>query len=143
MRMWHYELINVLPDKQLIAQWRELCCIARNIANNGTPNHLLVNKVLNYSSSDFKKYTRYVCNAIRGRGFEISDGSIGKFLSNMFEAEEYFDNSVCCSALYAGWHNNRYLLQCFYNLQEKYDCGGITDDEWKMIQDKMNYLMIR
>lgn len=141
MRMWHYELINVLPDKQLIAQWRELCCIERNIANNGTPNHLLVNKVLDYPSKDFKKYAEYVCNAIRGRGFKLSDGSVGKFLCNMIDAEKYFDNSVLCSSLYEGWHTDRYLIQCFYNLQEKYDCGGITDDEWKLVTDKMNYLM--
>ena len=141
MRMWHYELINVLPDKQLIAQWRELCCIARNIAKNGTPNHLLVNKVLDYPSKDFKKYARFVCNAIRGRGFKLSDGSVGKFLSNMFEAEECFNNSVSSDTLYEGWHCNKYLIQCFYNLQEKYDCGGITDEGWKLITDKVNYLM--
>ena len=28
------------------------------------------------------------------------------------------------------WHNDRYLRQCYYNLQEKYDYGGITDAEW-------------
>lgn len=26
------------------------------------------------------------------------------------------------------WHNDRYFLQCFYNLQEKHDCGGITEN---------------
>jgi hypothetical protein len=30
--------------------------------------------------------------------------------------------------LFEGWHNDRYLLQCFYNLQEKYDCGGFTTE---------------
>lgn len=31
MRMWHKSLIDVLPDKQLIAQWRELCAIVGSI----------------------------------------------------------------------------------------------------------------
>lgn len=31
--------------------------------------------------------------------------------------------------------NNRYLTQCFFNLQEKYDCGGITDEEWGQIEE--------
>lgn len=29
--------------------------------------------------------------------------------------------------------NERYLKQCLYNLQEKYDCDLITDKEWKLI----------
>lgn len=28
------------------------------------------------------------------------------------------------------------FLQCFYNLQEKHDCGGITDKEWCKIVNK-------
>lgn len=30
-------------------------------------------------------------------------------------------------------HNDRYLLQCFCNLQEKYDRGIIGYDEWSKI----------
>ena len=41
MRLWHKDLIPYLPKQQLISQWRECCCIAKNIADNGTPNHLL------------------------------------------------------------------------------------------------------
>jgi hypothetical protein len=33
------------------------CCIAKNIANKGTPNHLLVNKVLEYHYNNFNHYT--------------------------------------------------------------------------------------
>ena len=40
--------------------------------------------------------------------------------------------------LFNGWHyrNDRYLVQCLYNLQEKYDCGGVTFDEWDNIYHK-------
>lgn len=32
-------------------------------------------------------------------------------------------------------HNDRYLKQCYYNLQEKYDRGIIGEDEWlKIVQ---------
>lgn len=41
MRLWYYDLISVLPQKQLCAQWRECCAIARNIAVNGTPQSYL------------------------------------------------------------------------------------------------------
>jgi len=30
-------------------------------------------------------------------------------------------------------HNTRYLEQCYYNLQEKYDRGIITSEEWNKI----------
>ena len=46
MRLWHKDLISVLPREQLVAQWRELSAIAGAIQKNGTPNHGLVNFVL-------------------------------------------------------------------------------------------------
>ena len=46
MRLWHKDLIPYLPRQQLLGQWRECCCIVRNIAMLGTPNHILVNKVM-------------------------------------------------------------------------------------------------
>lgn len=35
--------------------------------------------------------------------------------------------------LFKDWHNDRYLMQCFFNLQEKFDCGGIPEDEWLLV----------
>jgi hypothetical protein len=32
-------------------------------------------------------------------------------------------------------HNDRYLKQCLYNLQEKADRGIITPQEWQLIYD--------
>ena len=37
--------------------------------------------------------------------------------------------------LFKNWHNQSYLTQCYFNLQEKRDCGGVTEDEWKLIND--------
>ena len=53
MRLWHKDLIDVLPNGQLLGQWRECCAIARNIKAKGTPNHLLVNKIMDYPDIDF------------------------------------------------------------------------------------------
>ena len=38
------------------------------------------------------------------------------------------------SEIFKDWHNTRYLRQCLYNLQEKYDCGGISKEEWYNIR---------
>lgn len=32
------------------------------------------------------------------------------------------------------WHEDRYFIQCYYNLQEKYDCGGISPEDWEKIK---------
>ena len=37
MRLWDIRLLPVLPRQQLISQYRECCCIAKNISINGTP----------------------------------------------------------------------------------------------------------
>ena len=39
--------------------------------------------------------------------------------------------------LYYEEHNDRYLRQCYFNLQEKYDRGIITFDEWRKIKMAM------
>ena len=51
MRLWHKDLIKVLPNNQLIGQWRECCAIAVNIKNKGFPNHILVNRIMDYKRS--------------------------------------------------------------------------------------------
>lgn len=39
------------------------------------------------------------------------------------------------------WHNERYLLQCFYNLQEKYDCGGMSKIEYDFLYNGIRKLL--
>ena len=55
MRLWHKDLIDVLPRQQLISQWREICCIAKNIAEKGTPNH-------KDTKASFKSFVRELIN---------------------------------------------------------------------------------
>lgn len=131
MRLWHKDLVPVLPKKQLVSQWRECCCIARNISVNGTPNHILVNKILNYPIEHFYKYGMLVRSEMLKRGYKCDYNNFTKWFQQLSSEYEYDD-------IFTGWHNNRYLRQCYYNLQEKYDCGGITPEEWRLIyEDKM------
>ena len=133
MRLWHKSLIDVLPRQQLLGQWRECCCIASNIAKNGTPNHILVNKISSYPLSHFLTYTiDYVVSEMKKRGYKVNVDKFWKHFSpgEAYEVPEFKE-------LFDGWHNERYLNQCFYNLQEKFDCGGITDTEWNKITKKI------
>lgn len=134
MRIWHKALIPVLPRQQLLAQWRECCCIARNIAVNGTPNHLLVNKVMDYPMSHFKRYTSLIAREMERRGYNCERDKFTKwYIGSNNEFVSYIE-------LFSGWHNIRYLRQCYYNLEEKYDCGGISEDEWHPIKERFKKL---
>ena len=136
MRLWHKDLIDVLPQKQLVAQWRECCSIISNIARKGTPNHILVNYVLDFSADEYKEYTKLVINEMKRRGYKISDTSFVNFVVNFNKAEKYFDNDRRTKELYEGIHNERYLEQCFMNLQEKYDRGMFSKEEYELLKNK-------
>ena len=137
MRLWHKDLISVLPDKHLIAQWRECCAIASNIANKGTPNHLLVNKIMDYKLSHFYKYCMLVAAEMHRRNFKLSDKSIEKIHQISDQNIRMETEFITDYELFSGWHNDRYLTQCYYNLQEKFDCNGITVADWQRITDRM------
>jgi len=36
--------------------------------------------------------------------------------------------------LYFNWMDDEYLQICYYNLLEKYRCGGIAEESWANIQ---------
>lgn len=134
MRLWHKDLIPYLPQKQLVAQWRELCCIAKNIAENGTPNHILVNQILEYPIINIYKYVDLVREEMKRRGYNVFYESYSNCVDNLRSGQKYFFSGIMVgNYLFDDWMNDRYLIQCYYNLQEKYDCGGLTDDEWHKI----------
>ena len=132
MRLWHKDLIPYLPRQQLIAQWRELCCIIKSIARHETPNHILVNKALS-SRGDFYAYTQRVLGEMEKRGYKVSNSALSKFTYYFNWTKYCFETNSTHFNIYPDWHNERYLKQCIYNLQEKYDCGGISESEWKVI----------
>lgn len=127
IRLWHKDLIPYLPKNQLLGQWRECCCIAKNIANNGTPNHILVNKIMDYPIEHFIVYTTLVKQEMQKRSYKCDTSRFTKWL-------KWDSFKILHSEIFKNWHNVRYLRQCLYNLQEKYDCGGISKEEWYNIR---------
>ena len=128
MRLWHKDLIDVLPDKQLAGQWRECCLIAKGL-HDGTLNHLLVNKVTDYSIDHLCTYAWKVAQEMKKRGKHPIWLNFYRYMPND-------TGSVPDDELFLFWHDNRYLVQCFYNLQEKADCGGVDPGEWMQIVKK-------
>lgn len=139
MRLWHKDLIPVLPDMQLRGQWRECCLIAKEL-HDGKLNHLLVNRVKEYPIEHFFGYCGRVFAVMIDRGFRTDSSKLLQYAeeSDWWGFSNAFWNAgtIPTCDLFDGWHNDRYLLQCLYNLQEKHDCGGIPDSEWARIVEK-------
>lgn len=144
MRLWHKDLIDVLPRQQLLGQWRECCLIAKSIAENGTPNHLLVNRVMKYPPADFYSYAKWIEAEMKYRGYKCDFNKFEKWYDKIVKGKNAdFYKWKRKEDIFTYWHNEKYLKQCFYNLQEKYDCGGITEDEWQDIYEGIMLLGVQ
>ena len=121
MRLWHYALLPYLPKSQLIAQKRECDLIWKDLANNKKTNHILINYMWTYYKPDVELFQYYsmLADEFERRGFNFN-------YSQYIDADYYRTNYVP----FANHHNQQYMIQCFYNLQEKYVRGQKDFDLW-------------
>lgn len=136
MRLWHKSLISVLPREQLVAQWRECSAIAGAIQKSGTPNHILVNYVVDNLNS-FVAYSYLVRQEMTKRGYRTMENVWTK-IKSVVDTDIWKDLTL--KEIFPEEHNFRYCVQCYYNLQEKYDRGGIKEEDWEQIH--LRYLFI-
>ena len=137
MRLWHYGILEALPELQLRSQWRECVAIAKDLHETGFTHHLLINRIMSYNKEDFNAYCYLVYSAMVTRSFSPTEKSIMKLheYTGFVPREKLyvFDN------LYADWHNKEYLRVCMANLYEKHFFGvgksRITDEEWQRLLD--------
>ena len=73
MRLWHYDLLDVLPKQQLCSQLRECVAIAKDIYEKGTTNHILINPIMDYDLNHFRYYCILVIQKKKKRGYKVSD----------------------------------------------------------------------
>lgn len=126
MRLWHYEFIPVLPNQMLVSQWRECIAIKRQW-EKGTLKHRLVSYVMDYDKGIFYNYVIRIISEMKNRNI--------KYQQKYFDEIAWFCDFNITMSMYKQ-HNDRYLKQCYYNLQEKYDRGIISEEEWEKI-DKL------
>lgn len=127
MRIWSYDLIKVLPKKQLLAMRYELGDMIKQYPNikNG-----LVKFANNYPIINLRFYFNRVIAECEKRGYNMNK----KYNEEILEIinKKAYDSSMWCYFKYKE-DNDRYLKQCLYNLEEKYDRGIISEEEWKPI----------
>ena len=124
MRLWHKDLVSKLPREQLVAQWRECSAIAGAIIKNGTPNHILVNYVLDYPLDMFISYSEIVRTEMTKRGYRTMENVMEKIKSLK---PNY--NKCSLEEIYPEIHNQEYYDICWWNLREKYIRGGISNED--------------
>lgn len=129
MRLWHYKLLSVLPDKMLISQWRECIAIKRRW-EKGILKHRLVSYVMDYDKEYFLNYTEMLLAEMIMRHIKfkiIYYQEIRKFclINNFPTINKHYPE-----------HNNRYLKQCLYNLEEKAIRNIISKEEWLKIYNE-------
>ncbi|MDD4084673.1 MAG: pyrimidine dimer DNA glycosylase/endonuclease V [Acidaminococcaceae bacterium] len=129
MRIWHKELLPYLPLMQIKGQYREVFLVASEIRKKGTPNHILVNRVQEYPLEHLSAYLQMLTAEMERRGLRFDRAKVEALHEFLGKPGE-----ITPSELFAGWHNERYLKQCLYNLQEKADCGRPGAEEWAIIE---------
>lgn len=120
MRLWHTDLIPVLPRKQLGGQWNELGSIYKQ------DKHILINFVYDYPKEDLYLYSKLVIEERKKRNYKI----------NLDNFHKYFESYLIIhydKIIFENKMTDKYLAQCYFNLMEKHDCGGMTDEEWQQI----------
>ena len=113
--------------KQLVAEWRELNSIFKK-----QDNHILINFVYDCPKEHLLYYTNLIIAEFKKRGYKIKSLDNYSTYFEGIQAPVY----IAPQNLFDGKMGERYLRQCYYNLQEKWDCGGISDAEWIPIHDK-------
>ena len=130
MRLWHKDLIEVLPKQQLLGQWRELNSIFK-LKNR----HILINFLYDYHFGHLLGYTNLIIAEMEKRGYKINLEGADNYFRPLIEQNGGYKLPFY-ECLFEDKMNERYLKQCLYNLQEKYDVGGITEEEWALIESK-------
>lgn len=120
MRLWHYKLVEYLPNLQLLSQWRELNSIYAN-----QNKHILINYIYKYSTFDLLIYSKLVICEMEKRRLKLKSETNFKNYFGFGLNEITGDNFdiLECANMFQNHHNNIYLKICAWNLYEKYLCG--------------------
>ena len=127
MRLWHKNLISVLPKQQLLGQWRELNSIFKN-----QNRHILINFVYDYPKGHLYTYSMMVAQEMKRRNYKVDFTNF----NNYFEIDINWANEDYC---FKDKMNNEYFKICYYKKIKKYRCGGISDEEWQKIEDLVGW----
>ena len=116
MRLWHEQIINLLPKNQLLGQHRE-CCALRG--NGWNKKHKTVDYVFTYSPYNLFIYHSKIMDEMEKRGYRVSIEWRDKNYRGQ-KAESYSNlEEINISTPIYKEHNDEYLQECIENLATK------------------------
>lgn len=134
MRLWHHEMIDLLPKSQLLAQWRELNSIFAK-----EDRHILINYIYEYPKEHLFAYTSFILQEMRIRNINIR--TIDKMNCYFSDIEQ----TNLIDQPFSRHHDDEYFEICYFNLKEKFLRGqrdfdrehfGRLENRYKAIQAK-------
>ena len=116
MRLWHEQIIHLLPKNQLLGQHRE-CCALRGKGWN--KKHKTVDYLFTYSPYNLFIYHSKIMDEMEKRGYRVSREWRDKnYRGQKAESYSNLEETSISTPIYKE-HNNEYLLECIENLAGK------------------------
>ena len=116
MRLWHEQIIHILPKNQLLGQHRE-CCALRG--NGWNKKHKTVDYVFTYSPYNLFIYHSKIMDEMEKRGYRVSKEWRDKnYRGQKADSYSNLEETNISSPIYKE-HNDEYLAECIENLAGK------------------------
>lgn len=116
MRLWHEQIIHLLPKNQLLGQHRE-CCALRG--NGWNKKHKTVDYVFTYSPYNLFIYHSKIMDEMEKRGYRVSiEWRDKNYRGQKAESYSNLEETNISTPIYKE-HNDEYLLECIENLATK------------------------
>lgn len=116
MRLWHEQIIHLLPKNQLLGQHRE-CCALRG--NGWNKKHKTVDYVFTYSPYNLFIYHSKIMDEMEKRGYTVSvEWRDKNYRGQKAESYSNLEETNISTPIYKE-HNTEYLLECIENLAGK------------------------
>lgn len=116
MRLWHEDMINLLPRQQLLGQHRE-CAALRG--NGWNKKHETVNYVFEYNPYKLFQYHILIINEMLNRGYKPDNLWLDPYYRGK-SCEKYNEIDIIeqTKPIYKE-HDDNYYTECVENLKEK------------------------
>ena len=116
MRLWHEQIIHLLPKNQLLGQHRE-CCALRG--NGWNKKHKTVDYVFTYSPYNLFIYHSKIMDEMEKRGYRVSiEWRDKNYRGQKAESYSNLEETNISTPIYKE-HNDEYLAECIENLAGK------------------------
>lgn len=140
MRLWHYEMISILPKNILIKLWHDCEAIGSNLERKGTTGDVKCDRILDFHRGEFEAYCTRIHNTMIFRRCKINN-KLGQLLFARIKdnADKFHPSDIVTVGVYKNWHDLDYFDLCYKLIKELHDCNVVKDDDWFEFNDDYHH----